>query len=242
MSAKQGYWILIILIGGAAIGAGLFNVYYYGDDPESPHNRAVDNRLKVINPNDVNESLVDSSMQNVRKGHQIADFSFVNQIGDTVSQSALEGRIYVTNFFFTTCGGICPDMSEQLARVQSEFKGDDRFKILSHTVNPSYDSVEVMYDYAERFDADHNQWWFLTGSKEELYLAARQSYLVVPSPDDPNFEHGSESDFIHTENFVLIDPDKRIRGMYDGTSDNEVGEMIRDIYDLKREYKMGTKL
>ena len=242
MKAKQGYWILILLIGGAAVGAGIFMTYYFSDDPESLHNRAENNRLKVINPHDVNDALVDSDMQDVREGHTIADFSFVNQLGDTITETSLEDQIYVTNFFFTTCGGICPDMSEQLMRVQGEFSGDDRFKILSHTVNPSYDTVEVMYDYAERFKADHKQWWFLTGSKEDLYLAARKSYLVVPSPDDPNFEHGSESDFIHTENFVLIDPDKRIRGMYDGTSEEEVSEMIRDIYDLKREYKMGTKL
>ena len=227
--------VAVIVLTGIII-AGIINSNYYSDDPESAYNRAKNNRLKVINPSDVNASLVDSSLHNINKGHHIDDFHFLNQLGDTISQGQLEGTIYVVNFFFTTCGGICPKMSKQLQRVQAEFRGDEHFKILSHTVNPSYDSVPVMYNYARRFDADDKQWWFLTGSKEELYLMARKSYLVVPDKEDPNFEHGSESDFIHTENFVLIDPDKRIRGMYDGTNAEEVSELIRDIYDLRKEY------
>ena len=129
-------------------------------------------------------------------------------------------------------------MTKQLQRVQTEFNADPNFKILSHTVNPKYDSVQVMKAYAERFNANPDQWWFLTGSKEALYLMARKSYLVVPDEKDPNFKHGEDSDFIHTENFVLIDPDKRIRGMYDGTNPDEVSELINDIYDLKKEYKI----
>ncbi len=218
------------------IFVGIYNIYYYSDNPESAHNRSRKNRLTVINPHDVNDALVDSSMQKIRKGHRIGNFEFTNQLGDTITNKSLKNKIYVTNFFFTTCGGICPTMSEQLNRVQHEFSDDDHFGILSHTVNPKIDSVPIMYAYANRFKADHKQWWFLTGSKEDLYIAARKSYLVVPSPDDPNFEHGAESDFIHTENFVLVDPDRRIRGMYDGTNESEVAEMIRDVYDLKKEY------
>ncbi len=129
-------------------------------------------------------------------------------------------------------------MTRQLQRVQAEFKSDEKFLILSHTVNPSTDSVSVMKAYADKFEANPDKWWFLTGSKEELYLMARKSYLVVPDKADPNFEHGDESDFIHTENFALIDPDGRIRGMYDGTDENEVSELIRDIYDLQKEYNL----
>jgi len=95
-----------------------------------------------------------------------------------------------------------------------------------------------MYRYAERFEADSSKWWFLTGSKKELYTMARKSYLIVADEADPNFDHGGESDFLHTENFVLIDPDGRIRGFYDGTNPNELNELFRDVYDLKKEYKL----
>ena len=125
-----------------------------------------------------------------------------------------------------------------MKRLQDEFIDDDNFLLLSHTVNPSFDSVEVLNKYAKRFGAIDSKWWFLTGPKEDLYIMARKSYLVVPDEADPNFDHGGNSDFIHTENFALIDPDRRIRGMYDGTNPNEVSELIKDIYDLKREYDL----
>jgi protein SCO1/2 len=220
-----------IVITGMII-AGLINKHYYSDDYRNPNNK-----LKIINPTDVNKHLVDSSIMHVSEGHTVGDFSFTNQLGIEITQEDTKGKIYVADFFFTTCGGICPKMTKQLQRVQTEFSGDENFKILSHTVFPSYDTVEVMKAYADRFEADHNQWWFLTGSKKELYLMARKSYLVVPDENDDSFEHGDESDFIHTENFVLIDPDRRIRGMYDGTDPDQVSELIKDVYDLKREYK-----
>ncbi|MBK6952555.1 MAG: SCO family protein [Crocinitomicaceae bacterium] len=220
-----------IVITGMII-AGFINKYYYSDDYRNPNNR-----LKIINPTDVNAHLVDSSIAHVKEGHTIGDFSFTNQLGEEITQEDTKGKIYVADFFFTTCGGICPKMTKQLQRVQAEFAGDENFKILSHTVFPSYDTVEVMKAYADRFEADHKQWWFLTGSKKDLYLMARRSYLVVPDENDDSFEHGSESDFIHTENFVLIDPDRRIRGMYDGTDPDQVSKLIKDVYDLKREYK-----
>jgi len=222
--------VTLILVTGMIV-AGFINKYYYSDEYRNPNNK-----LKVINPSDVNSNLVDSSIAHVKEGHTIGDFSFTNQLGNQITQEDTKGKIYVTDFFFTTCGGICPKMTGQLKRVQDEFSTDPDFLILSHTVNPSIDTVAKMKAYAERFGADDTKWWFLTGSKEELYLMARKSYLVVPDPADPDFEHGDESDFIHTENFVLIDPDKRIRGMYDGTNPDEVSEMIQDIYDLKKEY------
>lgn len=229
--------VFILIVGIGVTIAGIMNMRYYSDDPESAYNRNENNRLKVYSPFDINPALVDSSLQDQRKDHTISDFSFLNQLGDTITKSDVAGKIFVTDYFFTTCGGICPKMTTQLQRVQREFSSDPNFLTLSHTVNPSTDTVEVMYNYAERFEADHNKWWFLTGSKEELYLMARKSYLVVPDVNDPNFTHGDESDFIHTENFVLIDPDGRIRGMYDGTNEDEVSELIRDVYDLKREYE-----
>ena len=226
---------IIILLVGITV-AVVINMNHYSDDPESAFNRNENNRLKVYNPFDVNPALVDSSLQDKRTDHSISDFAFLNQLGDTIRKKDVAGKIFVADYFFTTCGGICPKMTLQLQRVQREFSDDPNFLILSHTVNPKIDTVEVMYNYAERFEADHNKWWFLTGSKEDLYIMARKSYLVVPDEADPNFTHGDESDFIHTENFVLIDPDGRIRGMYDGTNEAEVSELIRDVYDLKREY------
>jgi len=196
------------------------------------------NILKVINPYDVNKDLVDDSIQLVRTGHTIADFKFVNQYGDSITQNNFKNKIYVTNFFFTTCGSICPKMNAQMKRVQEEFINDDWLKLMSHTVWPEGDSVSRLYNYSLNYNDPNkpNKWWFVTGTKQDLYTMARTSYLVVPDENDPNYEHGTESDFIHTENFALIDPDKRIRGMYDGTSPDEVSDLIKDIYDLKREY------
>ena len=233
MKALTGFIIIIVISISIAV---TLNLRHYSDDPESPYNRNENNRLKVYSPFDVNPDLVDSSLQDKKKDHTIADFAFVNQLGDTITKTDVTGKIYVTDYFFTTCGGICPKMTKQLQRVQAEFLSDPNCLILSHTVNPKIDTVEVMFKYAERFEANHTKWWFLTGSKESLYTMARKSYLVVPDQADPNYKHGDESDFIHTENFVLIDPEGRIRGMYDGTNEGEVSELIRDIYDLKREY------
>jgi len=203
------------------------------------------NVLKVINPYDVNKDLVEDTLQLVRTGHIVSDFNFVNQYGDSISQSNLEGQIYVANYFFTTCGSICPLMNTEVKRVHNEFLEDNWLKILSHTVWPEGDSVSTLLEYSIRFDVNPKKWWFLTGSKESLYKMARQSYLVVPDENNPDYEskeeyeEGVKSDFIHTENLVLIDPKKQIRGMYDGTNPDEVSELIKDIYDLKREFNLG---
>lgn len=234
--AKSVLGFIIIAVTGISIAIYL-NYNHFSDDPESSFNRSETNRLKIFNPADINPTLVDTSIQNVQVDHVISDFEFINQIGDTIRKADVAGNIFVTDFFFTTCGGICPKMTTQLQRVQSEFVADPKFLILSHTVNPSKDSVSVMNNYANRFKADSKKWWFLTGAKADLYTMARKSYLIVPDEADPNYEHGGESDFIHTENFVLIDPDGRIRGIYDGTNGGEVSELIRDVYDLKKEYK-----
>lgn len=202
------------------------------------------NVLKVINPYDVNKDLVDDTLQLVRTGHVVSDFKFVNQYGDSITQSNLDGKIYVANYFFTTCGSICPIMNTEVKRVHNEFLNDDWLKILSHTVWPEGDSVPRLLDYSIRFDVKPEKWWFLTGTKENLYQMARQSYLVVPDENNPDYEskedyeEGVKSDFIHTENLVLIDPKHQIRGMYDGTNPDEVSDLIKDIYDLKREFKL----
>jgi len=231
--------VLFVVI--AAIGisiAGFINMAHFSEDPEAGSNRSENNRLRIYSPADVNPMLVDPTLQDKSSDHTIGDFAFLNQLGDTITKQDIQGKIVVVDYFFTTCGGICPKMSTQLQRVQKEFRDDSSFRILSHTVNPSVDTVETLYRYANRFEADSSMWWFLTGSKKELYTMARKSYLIVPDEADPNFEHGGESDFLHTENFALIDPDGRIRGFYDGTNPEEINELFRDVYDLKKEYEL----
>ena len=152
----------IIVLTGMTV-AVLINNYYY-----SKKDRSEDNRLTVINPSDVNEKLVDPSVAHIKEGHTIGEFSFTNQLGEEITKADVKGKIYIADFFFTTCGGICPKMTAQLQRIQTEFADDPNLLILSHTVNPSFDTVEVMKSYADRFKADHGKWWFLTGSKEEL--------------------------------------------------------------------------
>lgn len=200
------------------------------------------NVLKIINPYDVNKDLVEDTLQLIRSGHMVSNFEFVNQYGDTITQLDVEDKIYVANYFFTTCGSICPIMNTEVKRVHNEFLQDDWLKILSHTVWPEGDSVPNLLEYSIRFDVNPEKWWFLTGSKANLYKMARQSYLVVPDENNPDYESKEEyeedvkSDFIHTENLVLIDPKHQIRGMYDGTNPDEVSDLIKDIYDLKREF------
>jgi len=155
----------------------------------------------------------------------------VDQDGKAFNQSDLEGKYYVSDFFFTTCPTICPDMSTQLKRVQEAYKADDDFMIVSHTVNPEVDSAETLKAYAELYEADPNKWVFLTGDKKIIYDLARKSYFAATTEGD-----GGVNDFIHTENFVLVDKEKRIRGFYDGTSEESVDQLITDIEILSQEY------
>jgi len=234
----------ITLIGIIIAGFMIKNKKFNENTVEGREKR--DNILKVINPYDVNKDLVDDTLQLVRTGHTVSDFKFINQYGDSITQSTLDGKIYVANYFFTTCGSICPIMNTEVKRVHDEFINDDWLMILSHTVWPEGDSVPRLLDYSLKFDVKPSKWWFLTGTKESLYQMARQSYLVVPDENNPDYEskeeyeENIESDFIHTENLVLVDSKHQIRGMYDGTNPDEVSDLIKDIYDLKREFNLGT--
>lgn len=188
--------------------------------------------LPIYSPAQVNPDLVDESKQSVTKNHRIADFQLYNQDQEAFSQKDLEGKYYVTDFFFTTCPTICPDMSGQLQRVQKKYMELEDFLILSHTVQPEVDSAEVLKEYAELYEADPNKWIFLTGDKKTIYDLARKSYFAAVSEGD-----GGVDDFIHTENFVLVDKQKRIRGFYDGTSKESVDQLITDIEILSQEYE-----
>ncbi len=162
--------------------------------------------------------------------HKVQPFAFVNQYNDTISDKTINNKIYVADFFFATCQSICPKMSSQLVHVQNAFKEDNNVLILSHTVNPSNDTVEVLNGYAQTYGAIKNKWHFLTGNKKAIYDLARYSYLVNALEED-----GSEEGFLHSELFILIDAQKRIRGMYDGTDSVAVVKLISDIKLLKQE-------
>jgi protein SCO1/2 len=162
--------------------------------------------------------------------HTIPPFSFINQDGKTVTEKDVEGSIYVTDFFFTTCHSICPIMSDQMERVYEKFKNNNEVKFLSHTVDPETDTVAQLNDYAKRHNADSKQWMFLTGDKKALYDIARRGYLLNAEEGD-----GGPDDFIHTQNFALVDKHKRIRGFYDGTDSIEINKLITDIEILLKE-------
>ncbi len=158
------------------------------------------------------------------KGHFISDFSFTNQTGRSITNSDFKDKIYVADFFFAKCEGICPVMGTQMERVHDYFEGNDRILFLSHTVKPEEDSVSVLKEYAARHAADPDRWHFVTGDKKDIYHMARTSYLVTVSEGD-----GGPDDFVHTQFFALVDPKRRIRGYYDGTDSIEVGKLISDI-------------
>jgi protein SCO1/2 len=180
--------------------------------------------LPIYNPSDVNPELVDSTVQYVSKYHTIADFSFTNQTGRTITQKDYEGKIYVADFFFTTCKSICPKMTTNLVAVQKAFQDNPKVKLLSFTVMPDIDNVSVLKEYATINGVDADQWNLVTGDKKAIYTMARKSYLAVKQgkPEE-------QYDMVHTENLVLVDSKKRVRGFYDGTKKEEIRRLIADM-------------
>ncbi|WP_281636693.1 SCO family protein [Flavobacterium marginilacus] len=180
--------------------------------------------LPIYNPADVNPELVDSTVQYVSKYHTIADFSFTNQNGKTITQKDYEGKVYVADFFFTTCGSICPKMTTNLVDVQKAIKNNPKVKLLSLSVFPETDTVPALKEYAKKYGVIDAKWNLVTGDKKEIYTMARKSYLAVKMgrPDQLY-------DMVHTENFVLVDQKKRVRGFYDGTKKEEIQRLIEDI-------------
>lgn len=185
-------------------------------------------RLPIYNPSDLNPAVVDDDLERVGRGHRIGDFDLVDQWGNKADSSLLQGKIYVADFFFTTCPTICIDMGANFQRIQETYKDEDRFHLVSHTVMPEIDTVEVMHAYGERMGAIKGKWHLLTGEKRELYRMARREYFAVMEQGTSFDEH----DFIHTENVILVDEKKRIRGFYDGTSDLDIDRLIGDIQIL----------
>ena len=181
-------------------------------------------RLKPKNPADVNPELVDSTVQYIAREHKIANFSFINQNGKVITQKDYEGKIYVADFFFTTCQSICPIMTTNMVEVQKTFLNNPKVMLLSHTVTPEIDSVPVLKKYALEKGVIDSKWNLVTGDKKEIYSLARKSYLAVKL-GKPNELY----DMVHTENFVLVDAQKRVRGFYDGTKKEEIKRLIEDI-------------
>ncbi len=187
-------------------------------------------RLPIYNPADLSPELVDENVRDVRSKHRTLPFSLTNQNNETITNEFVKGKIHVVDFFFTTCPSICPIMSDQMEVVQKELGKRGDFKILSFTVDPDKDSPGVLKEYAELHGANDNVWQFLTGDKKDIYQLARQSYFAVTTKGA-----GDSTDFIHTENFVLVDKKGRLRGFYDGTSADEVQTLIEDIEKLDYE-------
>ena len=187
--------------------------------------------LPIYQPNRVDASLVDSTIQYKKKYHKIADFELINQNGETVTQDTYKDKIYVADFFFTTCQTICPIMTDQMFRVQQEILNDDEVMLLSHSVTPEIDSVAQLKRYAIEKGVNDKKWNLVTGDRKQIYDLARKSYLVVK--DDNSEDYG----MVHTENFALIDKNKQIRGLYNGVSPTSVDSLIQDIKRLKKEYQ-----
>ena len=187
-------------------------------------------RLPIYQPDMVNAELVDSTVQYIRKYHTVKDFELLNQNGDTITQEDYKDKIYVADFFFTTCLTICPVMTDHMLKIQEKIKDDPEVLLLSHTVFPKTDSVPVLKEYAEEKGVIDAKWNLVTGDKKQIYDLARKSYLASKSNGD-----GGPYDMIHTENFVLVDKEKRIRGFYDGTDAEAIDDLMHDIKVLQME-------
>ncbi|GGG59123.1 hypothetical protein GCM10010976_32360 [Bizionia arctica] len=163
--------------------------------------------------------------------HKIPDFSLTNQLGETVNQNTFENKIYITDFFFTSCPGICPKMTDNMFKIQEAFKDDEDVLLLSHSVMPTTDSVSVLKTYAKTYNVMDHKWHLVTGDKNEIYSLGRDQYFVENDLGEPK----NIDDFLHTENFLLIDKNKHIRGIYNGLNRASVAQLITDIKSLKLE-------
>ena len=187
--------------------------------------------LPIYSPSMVSKDLVEENIQFIKKYHKIKDFSMKNQNGETITQEFYNDKIYVADFFFTTCPTICPIMTENMGYIQEKIKNDSDILLLSFSVTPEIDSVEQLKKYALEKNVIDSKWNLVTGNKKDIYNLARTSYLVAKTNGD-----GGKYDMIHTENFVLVDKEKRIRGFYDGTNSKEMDQLLNDIKILKNSY------
>ncbi len=207
----------------AAVSLFILTLFYHALKPEE--------RLPIYQPAMVNYELVESGLQHVKKYHKIAPFRLINQNGVTITEKDYKDKIYIADFFFTTCPSICPKMTANMLLIQEAVKRDDQVRLLSFSVTPKIDTVAQLKRYATKKGVIDSKWNLLTGEKKQIYELARKSYLAVKSNGDGGFY-----DMIHTENFILVDPDKRIRGFYDGTDAVAMQTLLSDIKTLQVEY------
>ena len=217
MTITKNNWITFIL---AIIACTLIYFYY----TSTLSNKV----LPIYNPSNFNPELVDKSLQNSSENHTVSGFKLINQNGETITQDDYKDKIYVADFFFTRCGSICPIMTNNMAKIQKTFLNDNDIMLLSLSVTPEIDSVSVLRDYANNKGVVDSKWNIVTGTKKHIYNLARKSYFAVVEQGD-----GGLQDFIHTPNFILIDKKKQIRGIYDGTNEDNIEQLITDIKTLK---------
>ncbi len=208
------------------LGISIIIMYLFYDALQPP------TVLPIYQPAMVNTELVDASLHHKKKYHTIADFSLTNQNGITITQEDYKDKIYIADFFFTTCPTICPIMTKNMTLVQQEILSDAEVLLLSHSVTPQIDSVKQLKAYAEEKGVVDAKWNLVTGDKKQIYALARKSYLAVKEDGD-----GGPYDMIHTENFILVDKERRIRGFYDGTQEKEIAKLLDDLAILKASYK-----
>lgn len=213
MSNKGNTWTYGIIIIILIISSSIYAAYYI------QKRSAKEKALPVFGPKAEDG-----------RNHKISRFNLTNQYGETVTNETFEDKIYVTDFFFTTCQTICPKMSNNLIAVYKAFAKDDEIRILSHTVDPETDSVSTLKAYADELGVTDKRWLFVTGDKKQIYSLARKSYFAAADDGD-----GGIDDFVHTQNLILIDKDFEIRGYYDGTSATDITKLISDIKKLKME-------
>ena len=187
--------------------------------------------LPIYSPSMVSEELVEEDIRYVKKYHSISNFSLTNQNGELINQEFYQNKIYIADFFFTTCPDICPKMTENMGYLQNELKNQTDVLLVSFSVTPNIDSVIVLRAYADLKGVDDSKWNLFTGSKKDIYELARKSFLVAKNDGD-----GGKYDMIHTENFVLIDKENRIRGFYDGTNEVEMNKLLKDVKILQNSY------
>ena len=187
-------------------------------------NQGPEKPLPIYNPADFNPDLVDKSLRTKSKYHTVSDFSLTNQNGNTITQKDYENKIYVVDFFFTRCETICPIMTDNMAKIQKEYLNNPEIMLLSLSVTPELDNVSVLRKYATEKGVIDSKWNVTTGIKKHIYDLARKSYFAAVEKGDGDLE-----DFIHTPNFVLVDKSKQIRGIYDGTNDADLKQVIKDI-------------
>lgn len=188
-------------------------------------------RLPILGEREPVEKIIDGKTVTDTIYQTIPDFSFINQDSSILTQKDFEGKIYVADFFFTSCTSICPGMHRNMLKVYEEFKGNSSVKILSHTIDFKYDTPSRLKNYANKLGITGDQWQFAKGSKDSVYALAEKKYLVAVSEDKT-----ATDGFIHQGWFILVDKERRLRGAYDGTKSDQVDQLIQDMKTLLEEY------